>query len=69
MIYQLYHRWDFLKGEFAVASSDTATPIRPMFHRSYVGTGVRVAETRAVNRALRKAYSSLCPASASKGIA
>ena len=32
------------------------TPIRPMFLSSFTGAEMRVAETRAVNRALRKAY-------------
>ena len=42
--------------ETAVASSATATPIRPNVSPLVHGAEMRVAETRAVNRALRKAY-------------
>ncbi len=56
----LVARWAFkatvFKSPFAKDSLATAMPIRPMFLPLVRGAEMRVAETRAVNRALRKAY-------------
>ena len=46
----------FTNPRSAAVSSDTAMPILPMFRSLVHGAEMRVAETRAVNRALRKAY-------------